>query len=121
MEQILDFVPPTLLDEELVAPLDVVTVSTQSGGAPLPVYFDGSASTAVNGTIVDWAWDFGDGTTGSGATVTHTYNTPGDYFASLTVTDSNGHVNLVPLLNLVTVTDGPPPTPTPTPTGTPSA
>jgi len=107
MEQILDFVPTTLRDEELVAPLDVVGVSPQEGGAPLTVSFDGSASSAVTGTIIDWAWDFGDGTTGSGAAATHTYNTPGDYFASLTVTDSNGHVNLVPLLNLVTVTDAP--------------
>ena len=98
-------VPQDLLDEELVAPLDVVTVSPQEGGAPLSVSFDGSASTAVTGTIVDWSWDFGDGTTGSGATASHTYTTPGEYYASLTVTDSLGRLNLVPLLNLVTVTD----------------
>ena len=27
-------------------------------------------------TIVDWAWDFGDGNTGNGQTVTHTYEQP---------------------------------------------
>ena len=67
IEQILDAVPPALLQQELLAPHDVVTVSPQDGGAPLSVTFDGSASTAVSGTIVDWSWDFGDGTTGSGA------------------------------------------------------
>ena len=105
IEEILSIVPQALLDEELAAPLDVVTFSPQEGGAPLAFTFDGRASTPVNGTIVDWAWDFGDGTTGSGPTVTHTYTTPGDYYASLNVTDSTGQVNLVPLLNLVTVVD----------------
>ena len=120
INQILDVVPQSLRDEELVAPLEVVSYSPPTGAAPLVVNFDGGASTAVNGTIVSWSWDFGDGTTGSGATVAHTYNTPGDYFASLTVTDNNGHVNLTPLLNRVVVTDGPPPTPTPTATPTPA-
>ena len=129
LEQILDVVPVGVHEEESIAPLDVVSLSTQAGPAPLLVDFDGSASTAVNGTIVDWAWDFGDGATGSGATVPHTYNLPGEYFASVTVTDSNGHVNLVPLLQHVEVFDGtiatptPPTTPTlistPTPTVTP--
>src|SRR5450432_4181976 len=120
MDQILAVVPPTLLDEELVAPLDVVTLSPQFGAAPLLVSFDGSASTAVNGTIVDWAWDFGDGATGSGAMVTHTYNIPGEYFARLNVTDNNGRVNLTPLLNSVTVGSAPSPTPTPTATPLPN-
>jgi len=111
-------IPPALVNAELVAPLDVVTFSPQTGGAPLPVTFDGSASTAVNGTIVNWFWNFGDGfgSTGSASTVMHTYATQGTYFASLTVTDSNGHVNLAPLHHRVTVTNGPAPTPTPSPT-----
>jgi uncharacterized delta-60 repeat protein len=117
-EELVDLVQPGLLDEELVAPLDVVTVSAQEGAAPLVVDFDGSASTAVIGTVVDWAWDFGDGATGSGATTQHTYDTPGEYFASLTVTDDGGRVNLVPLLHLVTVIEGPAVTPTPTSTRT---
>ena len=108
MSVLLAAVPPELIAEEALAPLDnVVIVSPDQGGAPLTVAFDGSDSVAVTGTIVDWAWDFGDGTTGSGAIVDHTYTEVGEYFASLTVTDSSGRVNLVPLLNLVTVTDAP--------------
>lgn len=105
IDELRALVPPALLAEELVAPLDVVTFSNPTGGAPLPVSFDGSASTAVNGTIVNWQWDFGDGSTGSGASVAHNYATAGVYFASLTVTDSNGRVNLLPLRHRVTVTN----------------
>jgi hypothetical protein len=104
-EQLLAAVPQALIDEEFTAPQDVVTYFPKTGAAPLPVSFDGTASTAVNGVILNWQWDFGDGTSGSGATATHTYTTVGLYFASLTVTDSNGRVNLVPLLHRVTVTN----------------
>jgi chitinase len=39
---------------------------------------------------VRYDWDFGDGTTGSGATVTHTYSTPRAYSVTLTVTNDRG-------------------------------
>ncbi len=116
-------ISPALLAENSTAPLDEVNLSVDEGPAPLTVNFDGSASTAVNGTIVTYEWDFGDGSTGTGANVSHTYTQPGEYFASLNVTDSNGNVNLVPLLYLITVNpEAPTPTPTPTiqPTPTPS-
>jgi len=57
-EELLEVIPPALIDEESVAPLDVVT--TQYGGAPLAISFDGSASTAANATITSWKWNFGD-------------------------------------------------------------
>ena len=37
---------------------------------------------------VTYAWDFGDGTTGSGATVTHAYSSPSTHTVTLTVTDA---------------------------------
>ena len=43
-----------------------------------------------DGNIVQYDWDFDDGSTGSGLFVTHTYTAPGAYTATLTVTDDNG-------------------------------
>jgi len=49
--------------------------------------FDGSAS---SGAIVSYDWDFGDGTSDSGVSVTHAYATPELYDVVLTVTDDMG-------------------------------
>ncbi len=54
------------------------------------VYFDGTQSSDPDGTITSWGWDFGDGETGSGETVTHKYSTAGTYTVTLTVTDDKG-------------------------------
>jgi PKD repeat protein len=51
---------------------------------------DGSRSWGGNGGIVSYAWSFGDGTTGSGAAVTHTYAAGGRYVVTLTVVDTTG-------------------------------
>jgi photosystem II stability/assembly factor-like uncharacterized protein len=52
--------------------------------------FNGSASSDPDGTITSYAWNFGDGTTGSGPTVSHTYAAVGAFTATLTVTDNGG-------------------------------
>ena len=57
---------------------------------PLNVTFDASSSTSPNGPIVDYAWDFGDGTTAGGVTVTHTYTEKGVYTVTLEVRDAAG-------------------------------
>ena len=122
IDELLAVVPKRILDEEAVAPTDVATVTTQpASNGSLVATFNGSASTAVSGNIVSWVWDFGDGTTGTGATVAHTYNAPGEYYATLSVTDSVGRVNLIPLITVVTVDEVVTPTPTPTPTASPTA
>ena len=60
--------------------LPTITIEPQAGGSSETIDF----STSIDGNIVGWAWDFGDGTTGSGSSVTHSYSAPGDYYTSLT-------------------------------------
>jgi PKD repeat protein len=54
-----------------------------------PVTFDGSPSTGVT-PIVTYAWSFGDGSSGSGMAVTHTFGSASSYLVTLTVTNSRG-------------------------------
>jgi len=55
------------------------------------IFFDASGSYDLNGVIVSYQWDFGDGETGTGINTTHTYKTPGNYIVTLVVTDSEGN------------------------------
>ncbi len=73
-----------------VAPDAQFTMSTNIGSFPLLVVFDASGSSDSDGTIEQYDWQFGDGTTGRGAVVQHTYSTTGTYSAQLTVTDNGG-------------------------------
>ena len=57
-----------------------------------PINLDASDSYDEDGTISSYSWDFGDGQTGSGKNVFHTYQNPGDYIVSLSVTDNDGAV-----------------------------
>ena len=66
------------------------TASTTSGTVPFNVSFNASTST---GTISAYQWDFGDGSTGSGSTVNHTYSVSGSYTAKLTVIDSSSQTS----------------------------
>jgi PKD repeat protein len=63
---------------------------TASGTTPLVVAFDASLSTDFDGAIVSYQWDFADGTVGSGATISHVFETPGVFGVSLTIIDNDG-------------------------------
>lgn len=72
------------------SPVAVLSVSSTTGEPPFLAMFDGSGSSDPDGTIASYAWDFGDGSTGSGAQVEHTYQSSGTFQATLTVTDNEG-------------------------------
>jgi PKD repeat protein len=85
---------------------DLTATATTSGGGTAPnqppvskftssvsgldASVDGSASSDPDGSIASYAWDYGDHSTGSGATAAHTYAAAGTYSVTLTVTDNRG-------------------------------
>lgn len=97
-------------------PAAAFTASPTSGQAPLAVSFDASASSDPDGSIAAYAWRFGDGATASGVTAAHTYQTAGNYTATLTVTDDAGAS--ASTSRTVSVSVPPPPNQAPTATFT---
>ena len=73
------------------SPVPSFAASPNQGQAPLFVNFDASASHDPDGTITSYAWNFGDGTTGTGIITSHTYQFAGTLTAKLTVTDNDNH------------------------------
>ncbi len=60
------------------------------GGAHDAVLFDGTASNDGDGDPLTYHWDFGDGSSDTGATVFHGYGQPGEYTVRLRVADGSG-------------------------------
>jgi serralysin len=79
-----DDIPPNQL------PTAVASATPTSGFAPLLVNFTGSGSYDPDGSIVSYAWTFGDGSSSSAQNPSRTYSAPGTYTATLTVTDNRG-------------------------------
>ena len=73
-------------------PASIATVARFTNSPTQPgvnedVSFSASSSSVSGGTF---AWDFGDGTTGSGVTVIHQYSRAATFTVTLTVTGDNG-------------------------------
>ena len=68
-------------------PPKAVISGPTSGSVGKTLSFSGADSSDEDGRIVSYAWNFGDGTTGSGRNVTHSYSAAGCYKITLTVTD----------------------------------
>lgn len=74
-----------------VVPTAALSVTPQSGAAPLTVTADSSRSSDSDGSIVSRKIDFGDGSTpATSVTATHIYQQGGHYTVRLTVTDNGG-------------------------------
>jgi len=54
------------------------------------IYFNASTSYDPDGSVVNFFWNFGDGTNATGVTVSHAYSDDGVYNVTLTVTDNDG-------------------------------
>ena len=93
----------TVRDDGGAEATDTVTVTVLANQPPIAnagldrnatvgeaVSFDASASTDPDGSIVEYAWSFGDGATGSGVTAAHSYASEGTFEVTLTATDDGG-------------------------------
>ncbi|MEM7164983.1 MAG: PKD domain-containing protein [Planctomycetota bacterium] len=86
-------------------PFALFTCSAIAGEPPFTVDFDATTSFDPDGTVVSYAWDFGDGATDTGAVVSHEYDCFGEFTVTLTVTDNSGFTGQgsKPLASLPTV------------------
>jgi len=93
------------LPEDPNVPKARITAGPTSGDSPLAVTFNGSLSQAVDGIITLYSWDFGDDSTGTGETASHSYTvlSTTNYAATLTVTDDKGRTASASVVVTVTV------------------
>ena len=87
-------------------PTAIFTFTSGTILTSVSVNFNGTTSFDPDGTIVGYAWDYGDGSTGSGATPSHSYSIAGIYIVKLNVTDNSGSTQVS--TQTVTITDRPP-------------
>ncbi|RYY31022.1 MAG: PKD domain-containing protein [Chitinophagaceae bacterium] len=70
-------------------PTAAFTASTTTGCAPNSIRFT-DQSTAPGSSVTSWRWNFGDGSTSTEQNPVHTYQTPGYYDVSLTISSTDG-------------------------------
>jgi PKD repeat protein len=77
----------TLLNQVPLASFSALPVT---GEAPLTVQFNASGSSDPDGGSLSFSWRFGDGQSGIGEIIAHTFNDSGQFTVELTVTDDAG-------------------------------
>jgi hypothetical protein len=77
----------------LIPPIASFTYSPSNISVNEEIDFDASQCSEVDGEIVSYQWNFGDGNTLAGKTATHAYSAPDDYTVSLVVVDNDGVVS----------------------------
>ena len=81
-------IPQTTAQQPPVAVADSSAPTT--GVAPLAVTFTSNGSYDPDGSISEYLWDFGDGSTANTASAVHSYSNAGTYTATLLVRDNDG-------------------------------
>ncbi|MEO1643969.1 MAG: PKD domain-containing protein, partial [Chloroflexota bacterium] len=69
-----------------------IAVISQVNCTGLSCTFDATGSVDNDGTIATYAWNFGDGTPGTGVNPTHTYSSASTVTVTLSVTDNSGGI-----------------------------
>jgi len=83
-------VPLDITIDPLTVPLAVFTYEPQHPLVNEIIVFNASESHDLDGYIVSYYWEFGDGTNATGMMVEHSYAEAGNYLVRLTVTDDDG-------------------------------
>lgn len=97
---LIHLVPTSVIVPPSATPEAKFTIAPSTPAANTPVQFDASPSCAARtvdgqcpaaaGQIASYMWNFGDGTTGTGRTATHTFRAQQTYLVTLTVTNDRG-------------------------------
>jgi len=97
-------------DDDCASNLDPIADAggPYNASAGSTVNFDGRGSSDPDGTIASYAWDFGDGNSGTGATPQHAYASANSYTVTLTVTDDGGATNSASTTATITAQPLPP-------------
>ena len=107
-------------------PVASFTASPSTTTIGSPIAFSAAASSDPGGSITNYAWNFGNGTTGNGVSVSKSYAAAGVYTVTLTVTDNGGLTASTTRTVTIAAANQPPvanftATPSPTTVGTPIA
>lgn len=88
--------PPATTTVTVINRVPVAKISTNAWSTDKfkPVQFSGEFSTDADGDALTYRWNFGDGTTASGAQVSHAWTKPGTYTVTLVAND--GEVDSAP-------------------------
>jgi len=83
------------------APIAVATSPDLTRTVGQTVEYFGNTSTDQDSDYLSYVWNFGDGTTATGASVTKVYNAPGNFTCTLTVYDGRGGVGTSSLTAII--------------------
>ncbi|MBB3698905.1 glycoside hydrolase family 9 protein [Flammeovirga yaeyamensis] len=93
----------TVLDPN-APPVASFVASTNGGTLPLNVLFDASSSIDPNDEALTYDWDFGNGSVGTGVTVSNIFDAVGEFTVTLTVTNVSGKSDFTS--KVISVNDG---------------